>query len=349
MPSILISPSGNLYGSELVLLDYLKHTKLKFKIYVPKNSKLFSKLINDDLVENVFTFNPNNLTKFYFIWLLSTLLINKHKTIYINEGGHIRYIKILSKIFKRLKFIIHVRTIYDASHERLGNMSKNITLLTVSKYVQAIIQKENSDCIQLYDPYSFILNKKTQRLKSIINIGIVGRVCESKGISHINELINSRTFQSSDLPLHFHFFGEVIEEVNTNKIVASIKSSKVQTSFHGYKEKSIIFETIDILLHMNQHEALGRVILEALDYGNYVICPQKGGSGELANLFQISTTFNLSDINWHQIIYTNIVHIWEQKSTQLQESFVKNFELNKMIFDPEKYAYTIDNVIEDEQ
>ena len=52
MKSIIISPSGNLYGSEQVLIDYLDLTSLDHKVYIPANS----------LLENLFA-NRNYLFK----------------------------------------------------------------------------------------------------------------------------------------------------------------------------------------------------------------------------------------------------------------------------------------------
>src|SRR5450432_1389876 len=88
---LVISPSGNFYGSEQVLFDYLVHTKLKLDVAVPRNSLFYQKLKETQNHHRIFQYDNKRLPAFYtrvYWWLLK----GKYDLVYLNEAGHIKYL-----------------------------------------------------------------------------------------------------------------------------------------------------------------------------------------------------------------------------------------------------------------
>ena len=128
--TIIISPSGNFYGSEQVLFDYLNTTNLSFQLFVPKDSFFEKKLL---LQKKLWEFNrikSFRSVKILYFKIFLELLFKPIKSVYLNEAGHIRYIFILAKVFKSVKFIVHVRLVEDAS--RIKKQAKNLKYFAIS-------------------------------------------------------------------------------------------------------------------------------------------------------------------------------------------------------------------------
>ena len=144
-PNIIVSPSGNLYGSEYVLLDFLKESSLKYQIYAPKDST-FSKKLKE---ENYKVSGFKNLKWLYFK-IFFKLLFSRN-ILYLNEGGHISYVKVLAKILFFKKFFISVRLLEDCN-AKLHKISNNISLIAVSNYIKEKINS-NGKSLVIYDPF----------------------------------------------------------------------------------------------------------------------------------------------------------------------------------------------------
>src|SRR5210317_146486 len=93
----IISPSGNYYGSEQTLNSFLNNTRVTYNVYVKYVEGGFYSILNKGKPHKLFKFS--NIPLLYI--RLAFVLLFKYNTIYINEGGHIRYIKILAKIFRK--------------------------------------------------------------------------------------------------------------------------------------------------------------------------------------------------------------------------------------------------------
>jgi glycosyltransferase involved in cell wall biosynthesis len=286
---IIISPSGNLYGSESVLVDYLGNTQNKdIFLFLPSGSKLYSKIRFRFPGIKIGAFSN---TYVLYAKLILILIFRTERIVYCNEGGHIRYLNILANYFGYVRFFNHIRIKEDTKKSRLGfNKPKNLTHFVVSDYLGNLIGPLKY--IRIYDPYPF--KKKGEwkvKFGYPIRIGIVGRVTPTKGLDIILEVIKFLNDKSKN-DYEFHFYGDVevdkIEVVEFIKIIKEFKS--VQCSFHGFVEdKETIYSQIDLLFHANQQEALGRVILEALDYSVPVIGVNKGGIYELFKLIGLES------------------------------------------------------------
>jgi len=268
---IIISPSGKLYGSENVLFDYLKHTKLKIDtIYVPRSSPFKTKLDQSNFCTKGF----KNI-KWLYIRVLFKSVSSKVNTVYCNEAGHIRYIYLLALLRPNVKFIVHVRILEDTP--RINRSLKNLTFIAISK----TIQKRTIASSQLiYDGYHFSeLKKMIIPRTSKLRIGIVGRITASKGISLFTEAFIHNCGTNNE----FIFIGDIDRNYENTKSIETLMAQK-NVSFHGFiSEKNQIYSSIDVLLHVNENEPLGRIFFESLDFGIPFIGINQGGIAEIAN------------------------------------------------------------------
>lgn len=299
---VIISPSGNLYGSEQVLIDYLESSNQNHTVYVPKKSLLLTRLqpLNK---HNIKTYDVKRL-KFLYIIILFKLLFNKSE-LYINEAGHIRYIKLLAKIFKHKNFFVHIRIIEDTKETRLSILPSNIILITVSNFM--LYNLQSYKCVMLYDPYPFIDKEIIRNIKTDnFRIGIVGRITKTKGFYLIEKFIEKVNSTTNSEAYNFIFFGSISADVKKSFEQLSAKNNNV--IYQGFiAEKEEIYNNIDLLLHFNSNEPLGRIILEAIDFHKPFICSSEGGTGEITELVGLKEfTINFFTDDWEEILFKKI-------------------------------------------
>lgn len=282
---LIISPSGNLYGSENVLFDYLKSTSLNFdRLYVPRGSHFENKLKESSF--NLFCFST---VKRLYLGIFLLLFLKRIESVYCNEAGHVRYIVLLARFFPRVIFIIHVRIIEDC--DRFEKITENMRVIAISN---TIGNKLSVPYQLIYDGYDFENLAKWTFAKQykVLKVGIVGRVTKTKGIS----LLTPNFFQNAGSNIEFHFFGDVDSSYESTAEFLQLKMLK-NTFFHGFEsDKSSIYDSVDLLLHLNKNEPLGRIFFESLDYGIPFIGIHNGGIAEIADLIEYPYTFEKSDI-----------------------------------------------------
>ena len=102
--SIIISPSGNFYGSERTLTDFLSSCQNKYIVYIPKKSILSVKINILKSKHLLRYYNLNNIP-FLYLKVVYHIIFQNINSVYINEAGHSKYIRLLSYIFSNIKFI----------------------------------------------------------------------------------------------------------------------------------------------------------------------------------------------------------------------------------------------------
>jgi hypothetical protein len=323
--TVIISPSGNFYGSEQVLFDFLIQSDNQYTVYVPAEGRFIERL-QSQKKHRIKSFGQN--VKLLYVKLFWLLCLGKYKNVYINEGGHIRYIKLLAAIFKKRRFIIHIRISEDTIHSRIGTLPDNIILICISQYVRSLISATDTNNIKtIYDPY--ILNSKKSNSLNYdveenkkIKVGIIGRVTNSKGLKNIEtfcDFLENRSIRNIEINL----FGDV--EKDKPDVMAFYKKATnykhVPTLFHGFKEnKDAIYTSVDVVMHLNKQEPLGRIFLESLDYQVPIIGFREGGIGEIAKLLELDDFMINKDSNWPEDLYYRITHI---KSNLLRYSWAR--------------------------
>lgn len=341
---IAISPSGKYYGSEQVLFDYLSETDLKFEIYIPMQGVFKEILLNTVFHHKLIFFNNSRLWTFYLL-IFFKLLFKKYSAVYCNEGGHLRYIRLLSSLFYKKKFYIHVRINEDTASERwVLPVPENLTIITISKFIQS---KLNFTSIMLYDPYPF-RNKISGTVHPVspIKVGIIGRISYSKGIIHLVNLLTYIKQTKTDNIL-FYLFGEADENIIKDdffKILVNIKEVKLMGFFN---EKPLIYQNIDCVLHFCHTEPLGRVFFEAIDYEIPFIGIDNGGIGEIAAITKLSDLLISKDSeNISKDILEKLKLVQYHKHDFIEKIRIQKNTANE-IFSLKKYCKQLDFILSD--
>lgn len=336
---IAISPSGNFYGSEQVLFDYLSNTSLQFEVYVPANSIL------EEKIKAQGKHKTHAFKNIYGLYLsIFTKLLFKKTTIYLNEGGHSRYINVLSKLFKHQQFIVHLRIIEDMNHYRLSS-NKNITYIAVSNFLSNFIEHGKRSIICLHDPFDInkYNNTQTSNFSGIKKIGIIGRVTPTKGLKEIQSFINHTELKK--LNFEFHFFGDVEHDKQAvNNFIKSMELNQYSKCiFHGFVNTTkAIYKNIDLVLHLNINEALGRICFESYAFNLPLVGFNQGGIGEISRLIQTSEFTVEYKLGWEEQILNIIKNMNETKNSNLITQAKKNISI---IFNPLIYTNKLDEII----
>lgn len=289
--NVIISPSGNLYGSEQVLLDYLLNTQLRFRVFIPSESLLATRLHELKSPHQVSTFPPDKIYLLYLKlgWLI---LLNKIKTVYVNEAGHLKYIFLLARTFRKTYFFMHVRILEDTREDRWpSEVLNNVRVFTISKFIQSHLKYPSA---LIFDGFKFHPNaiKGESPENGHFKVGIVGRLVKSKGVDHILPILNELD-RRGETSTRFLLFG-TYDDRGPDAPTLSLLKQHPGVTFMGFVPRADnIYSQIDCLLHLAEQEPLGRIFFEALDHLVPFIGFNSAGIAELAA--QLSMTELLTD------------------------------------------------------
>lgn len=334
--TIIISPSGNFYGSEQVLYDHLKNTENVFSVFLPKGSNFEFKVrsLNQHKVLNFVN------VKILYIRIFFRVIFRNVKTVYLNEAGHIKYIRILAFIFPNLRFVVHVRLKEDSEESRLGKiLPLNVKLICISKYIFDLVKKPSNSFL-IYDPIAVKANgAKKSTPSDILRIGFIGRVTTSKGLIHIGKFLDRLLESAESSNININFFGDIethIEIVNKfHKKYSKQGLSKI--IFHGYvSDQEFIYDNIDTVIHLNPEEPLGRIGLESWARNIPFFCFNLGGCYEINTLLGLDWFIVDKKPGWEsQLInkltnFTEINYNFEKIGSGLHENFSINSYVKKV-------------------
>jgi glycosyltransferase involved in cell wall biosynthesis len=340
----IISPSGNFYGSEQVLFDFVTSTSLETVIAVPRKSKLDAALQAKSIKSVIVNYDNNRLLTFYLRLMLS-LAARRFKTVYLNEGGHSKYILLLSKIFRRVKFVIHIRLIEDTDAARwLFNPGKNVELISISTFIKNRMHFESR---LLADPYMF--NSYTTAIETSVTIplriGIIGRVSYSKGFQYLTNLLLFLKRNQLQQKFVFYLFGDIAADVR------SVGGDKELNAFENVVQmgfvdaKTEIYSNIDCVMHLSDREPLGRIFFEAIDYVKPLIGINAGGIGEIGNvtgLTELLVNCNERDISAQLVSRLEQVN---ENYKQCCANILKSKSKASEIYSISKYTSTMEEVL----
>ncbi len=305
MKTAVVSASGKFYGSEQVLFDWLTTCEDVYDVYVPANSEFETLLKRNTLKHRILSFR--SVYSLYF-QIAIRIITGSLNTIYQNEGGHIRYCLALSKLFKTAKFVIHLRILEDI-HRVPDNSPQNVSYVTISNYMSR--QMIDQGCKMVHDPFHFNQNfSPTSLMESdCINVGIIGRISEGKGLQHIVDLC--RQIRKTNENIQLHLFGQRVVTHDTESMHAELDMyDGKEIILHGFTDKSQIYTSIDVVLHLAKKEPLGRIFFEALNELKPFVGFQSGGIGELSEICNNATYFlSAEDRNLSETILTTIKRI----------------------------------------
>lgn len=332
--TIIVSPSGNFYGSEQVLYDFLSFTKNKYLVFVPKNSSFYNKLITQDK-HDIKGFDKLSLL---YIKVLLLFTFKKYSSLYINEGGHIKYAKLAAKILKSKKIILHIRLLEDCKKERLGSIPPNLRLVSISAFISSHLKSYNH--IQIYDPISTKRDVplSNNEIKTRPTIGIIGRVSQTKGISNYQRLFKFLEAQDQMDSFIFKFYGDIVlEESSTFNFYNQYNSDKYPSIlFEGFvSDQDSMYDELDVVLHLNDNEPLGRIGLESWCRGIPFISFNKGGTGEINTVLKLKRFLVEKESQWEKrllkLLLSNLIEFTEIEKKEIKQRLVDLFGVERYV------------------
>lgn len=334
--TIIISPSGKFYGSEQTLFTFLTNTSHIYTIYGKREKiGLKEKVLNNS---NHRYRSFDNLVVLYLRIVLQLILWAD--TVYVNEGGHIRYLKLLAKFFPKKKFVIHIRLSEDTKRDRIAGKPQNLELISVTRFIHNLIVDEIQLKTQIISsPFrgSSIEDKWNFQLNTSLKIGIVGRVSKTKGIHELLKLFQDQENKQTQR-YEFHFFGDIIHsETEVSDFLEYIDSLKnVKCTFHGFvSDKDMIYSSIDMLLHVNKSEPHGVIFLESLNYCKPIVGFNQGGIGEIASNLGL-TSYMLNEDNWFESFDKTVSSINVTDYQKARHKMFEFYSIHKYVTDIEE-------------
>ena len=334
---IVISPSGNFYGSEQVLYDYLRHTTYTYEVYVPHQSMFYNKLKHGK--HELFEFT--SVIKLY-IQVFFKLLTGKYQTVYVNEAGHSRYIHLLAGLFPRVRFVIHIRILEDTVVEKWKSFrSSNTKLVTISRFVKS---KLPIDGVVVYDLFDFpdTFPEKRKKFQADLNVALIGRVSFSKGFKELVELAHEIDKRKISSIITINIYGDIMDEVAEDPGIEFLRSLSF-VKFHGFVANELIYQNNDLVLHLSKMEPLGRIFFEAVSAGLPLVGFKSGGIGEIAGIAGLDD-FVVEPGTHETVRLLDTIHSVKRQQS-LEEKLQHAFMRLKAEFGVPEYVATLDNLI----
>lgn len=284
--ALILEPSGNLWGSERVLLDFLcAATQFPWRIGVccPPNSPILTPL--GELPVEVFpTFRANLHLQGRTQRLLATLALLRTARhfrpdlIYVNQAGATRIALAVGYLLS-IPVITHVRLVEDVDYVlSLGARPQNLPkIVCISRYIRRLFPDEKNvspeQLEMLYDPYTFqssaqrIVASGLEREGELISWGYVGRLeyqkrpdilLEAMGVLKEQGVLTRGFFMG--VAREDDAFSSQLQELCTKLGLGSIVTwAGFQTDVFSQLSRCIA------LVCPFEKEALGRVVFEAWD------------------------------------------------------------------------------------
>jgi len=343
--TVIISPSGKFYGSEQTLFTFLTTTTRKYDVYVNAND---GKLLEYLTRKTSHTIRPYRNVRLLFLEIFFHLFTNKYSRVYVNEAGFIRYVKVLAKLLPKKKFFVHVRLTEDTTFNRLNGITPNIFLISVSRFIAGLVKQNiNISTPIISSPLRGERSDNFEEIGEIKKIGVIGRVCSTKGLAELKTLCDHLEQVKKDSK-EIYLFGEVqMNDPEVSAFLEAIKNYKyVNVHLKGFEhDKKKIYGTVDVVAHFNRFEPLGVIFLEALVHGVPFIGFNEGGIGEIANNIGLESYLVSPKENWVEDFarkiedLRNSIKIYQQAALKMYDVYSGSRYcslLEKMIVEDEK-------------
>lgn len=335
--AIVISPSGNFYGSEQVLFDYLKNTSFTYHVFVPEETVFFEKV--KTTAHQVSTFGS---VKSLYFRIFRMLLTGKYKTVYINEAGHSSYIHLLAHLFRKVRFVVHVRIMEDTQPVKWRHLRKhNTTLIAISDFVQKNLAPESIVIRDLFD-FPPHVPRRTMARDKALEIAIIGRISYTKGFRSLVALSRAINEMHVERKLILNLYGDVSDDVKADADLAYLRT-QAHVRFHGFVNNKMIYDQNDLVLHLSKTEPLGRIYFEAISSGRPLVGFNAGGIGEIARLSGLSDFMVEESVDEANSIIEKIISI--AHFPNLDGAIDNAISLMKEAFSVECYVNALDRLI----
>lgn len=344
----VIEPSGNLYGSEMVLLDILENLdteKFAFTVFLPVGSPFSNLLIKNDIpfLETLSSPLSNILEKVkgYFN-TNKEIKKGSFDLIFINQAGILRPISFFNNIRGKKPILCEVSTLEDANW--VNQQSKRITkrvksFIGNSSFITEKIKVNRCLKSTLYYGYQpkNLLKKASKKTKSLFNIILLGRISKSKG----HFLLIEAAKEMKHHPFKFYIVGNAPTKEIEDDFKRKIQAEGLENQFvlRGFRQ-NILEELaeMDMMVIPSLKEPFGRIFCEAAEAGLPTVVSDSGGLGELSRYFDVGLRFSPEKpedlANKIIYMYENIEKIgpvYEQKANAMlrslnMDSYIKKVE-----------------------
>lgn len=185
------------------------------------------------------------------------------------------------------------------------SLSKNINgVIGISNYIlhrhlKADYFVNHKVCKVIPNSVAFTGNQIKEGVNDSITFGYFGRLSDEKGLGY---LIEEYGVFNCNVP-HKLLIGGDGEPLYVKKIKASAENSNIE--FLGFVSSEKFYEKIDYLIVPSMlEEAFGRVVIEAWQYGVYVLAARSGGMTELAGFGNLSLFDHTDKGALHKLLNT---------------------------------------------
>lgn len=350
----VIEPAGQEYGSELVLMDILRaldRNKFNLEVIIPKKCSFKRRLNQYNISElellyiNLYkgrnVWRPLSYTRIILHWIF-----NRPDLIIVNQAGILRGTALCNLAIRR-PIICFVSTLEDADH--LSKLPRWVyrkvhTLICNSEYTAKRIRNEpvteRAQVLYLgYYPKNLFSNRPPWNPGKENNrfvIGILGRICKSKGHDVLIKSLEILKEKGSEWlsRLDVVFIGDY-QQQERGEMQALLAQSPINIEVTGYRENiAQELARLHLLLIPSVAEPFGRIVQEAADAGLPVIASDSGGLGEICRLFNYGRLFKYPDVASLTRLIEETIGDYDQvlvESLGKREKFLANFCFDKIM------------------
>ena len=323
----VIEPSGQLYGSELALLDIveaLDRSRFSVEVVLPVGSSFSERLrasgVSVQELLRPMAHQASRLKKLLTYWRLADHWRRQRPDlVYVNQGGILRPIAAIARRFK-LPVLCQVQTLADARW--VGGLA--VTHAQVSAFVcnsRFIAEHTKVPAERLCLVYQGYKPKGLRQMhpqakNRPLEVGLLGRICESKGHYLVVEAAR-RLKASNSADFHFRFIGDADDEAERQRIRGLVESCELQQviEFRGYRSDiGAEFGALDLLVVPSVGEALGRVFFEAAEARLPILGSDHAGLGEVSRFFRAGVQFQSGSVD-------DFLHKLQQMAAQYEATW----------------------------
>jgi len=350
---LIIEPSGNLYGSEMVLLDIITNVspdKYDFTILLP-SEKPFTKLLKEHGFKTIEHLNINSLAKkiISYFRLIHIVLNKKPDLIFVNQAGIQKIVSLIS-FFSKTPIVSEVSTLEDGLlvNSFPDKYYKPVrSFICNSNFIADNLQVPKEKKSILYYGYQWKgLNPKVSNNINPFKIVLLGRISESKGHFILVDAIKHLAVNRPDINIKVYFVGDA----PTEKILTSIKKIISDYNltdkfvFRGFKtDINKELNGMNAMVIPSIHEPFGRIFCETAEAKLPCIVADTGGLGELSKRFNLGITFKGTDA---EDLSNKIAYTFDNYSS-VKKEFQESAHKVLYKLDKKEYIKTIENIIDE--
>jgi hypothetical protein len=305
----VIEPSGNLYGSELCLLDILAGMtpeRFAVRVFLPIGGAFASRLRDagisfEEILQSGAATQNRHSKLFSYLGLFSALRHFRPDLVYVNEAGILRPIALMCRALQ-IPILCQVQTLEDARWVSKCPKAHGPVKAFIcnSAFIAAETKVPENRKSTVYYGYR---NKDLHRPRAAGNerflVGLLGRICGSKGHDLVLDAA-ARLSAAGAGDIRFRFIGEApnIEEAQEWRHRVRQRGLGALIEFRGYcSDIAPELADLDLMIVPSIAEPFGRILCEAAEARVPVLLSDSGGLGELSRRFDIGVRHRPRDVD----------------------------------------------------